>query len=185
MYTPSEGFNSFNHKTELLWKSQTEIKRVAIVACHIKDDYIGHSGIDWKTRVNKGCYSFLALSEYPKQVITLFVDFDNRLAKKFELNIHPDPFVVAVDFSMLTDFEKNTLRDELTKQFTHYMDPRKGNPKVSLTPIYEHCYDIIFLERGNCEGHRDTYEQILTQINIAVEKNQYDEEYEVKGKEKL
>ena len=109
----------------------------------------------WRLAENKGSVTFEHKPE-PTQPVTIFIDIDNKLANQYQLNLHDDPIVLAVDLADLSPFHRHCVRQELRSLFGDlYIDPENIRPqwgaivKRHFNPV-EHHFDIAFFRPGPC-----------------------------------
>jgi hypothetical protein len=111
-------------------------------------------------------------------VIKAFVDYGNLLARKCGISLHDNPIAVGIELTEMTAFTRESIRNELGRRFTHYLDPRiAGNEKWCLLPQKPHKYDVLFLEQGPCEGEYEEkdLEDLVLSIKESIEKH-YEED---------
>jgi len=165
-----------HHKTEPIRKQ--DMRQLYLVANTIAKKYIN---IDyWILRINKGSLTLQNKPEKPEisrkradfhEVITVFKDYENKLAKKCNLNIHDDPVVVAIELCPQPAFIRKNIREELKQRGDdHYIDGKEFHiaPKQQGPDRTEHRYDILFLRKGACEKEfAENYEMFREKFGLA------------------
>ena len=108
----------------------------------------------WKIFLRKGSITFQD-PHTPNKVLKLTLDLNQKWSSIAGVSIKVDhPLVLGIEIeSYNTSFEKNQMRDWLKKSFgDNFVDPRDtGNDTWCLAPIYNHHYDIVFLDSGMCQ----------------------------------
>lgn len=124
---------------------------------------------DWHFHRNEGSYTLQNQRDL-SQVISIFVDHDNKLAFKYNLEIRAEPhIVVGMDLSDLSPYLRYMIRADLRHRYNdHYIDPetQKGC-KYYLVPKSNHFFDIHFVLDVGCEPNYEILE--------ALEKSTIDE----------
>jgi len=156
---------------------RVDVPRVARVVLAIKEDYLAQ--VTWIREPYKGSIT-LRSEKHPGQVVKVFVDYGNKLASKCGVSIHENPIVVGLEMTEQCAFVRECIRNELNNRFSYYIDPRKGNgSKWWLKPIDHHKYDILFLERGECEFEPDRSEcdELIMEIEQEILRHERDVEH--------
>jgi len=168
--TPVNEHDGENYQTFPIQATPDGPERVARIAAIIYMYFIDDP--TWDLRVNKGSVT-LQDKANSHRVVTVFVDFENRLANRMGVQIHEDPLVVAIELNYEVPGVRESIRDYLSNQ-KYYQDPRQGAPKVQIMPNREHCYDVVFLGRAPCpfEENERLVESILSQIRHIIEKDE-------------
>jgi len=127
---------------------------------------------NYQAYYNKGSVTLQKQNDNHK-VITVFVDYENRLADKNNISIHENPIVVCIEITHLEPIIREKIRDYLSNGFTYYCDPRNGFSKWALLPNTDHVFDVLFLRQGQCEYplNEELCEEIKQNLDEGFDKN--------------
>jgi hypothetical protein len=131
---------------------------------------------EWTYKPHKGSVTIFRIGDDDGRwpYMTVFVDIGATLAVKCGLALTGNPIVVGVELTQLSPFVRHSVREQLTKMFSNYVDPRLlDKSKWALKPKAVHDYDLVFLERGSCdyEVEPDRLESIRANIQRVIDQS--------------
>lgn len=143
------------------------IKRLASAMAVIQARFI--SSARWNSHVNNGSITFQNESDHSR-VVSVFVDHDNQLAKKFRLDICENPIVVGIELTYQTLYVRYLVRQDLRQRYAQfYMDPEAGRDKYYLSPHPNHAFDILFVDDGFYNLERDA--KLVNDLKTIIERH--------------
>lgn len=119
-------------------------KKLCRVIVYILQVYIRK---DWVIRKNKGSITIQNPND-PKEVVTVLIDYGNRLSRKVGIKTYDDPVAVMVEICPQPEIFKVLLREKLENLFgNNYL---KGE-EYYIAPNREHHFDVVILPPGVCK----------------------------------
>ena len=149
-----------NHKTDALTKASSSAKqKLSHIAAIIALDYLGittlHGSI-WDFHIRDGSLTFQHKG-FKNRIIKITIDQNQSLCKEIGIiltSLNPIVIGIEIENGYELPFEKTLIRDGLSRKFPFYVDPRiSSNDTWCLKPIYDHPYDIIFLDDKDASCH--------------------------------
>ena len=150
-------FNMINENVGSAFKTsrlrRADAGPVARIMAVVREHFVHRSDYG-EVLVREGSLTLQHLKE-PRRVIKVLRDHDQRFCDAQSIAGAPGlpehPIAVGVELTALDPFEREALRDALSKRFTYYLDPRRvPYHKCWLQPVEDHLYDFVVLRKGDC-----------------------------------